>query len=362
MQRPHLQPQPQRPDRSPSPKETHPDRPGGSEAAFADVADAWDSKGAQSEGGAAAEAGEGSAEALGKIDATLNSRHEESRSRHASRSNTSSGGRGSNHDEDDLDNLDLDMGLKDHGDLVRNLYAQDAPRPPSSIHDHGGRDNVSLASSLTDALKHIIPEAAFGDNPAIPKELRKAQANQQSALRALNLVPIEAGASNLNENRRRIRNNCFYLSLAASYLSGVGAFKCDPTELVEGDYVNESNQSGGASLKKRNERDLDFIEEARTASKTSKSTAAPPPPPPSSLQSRADSSKQSSMPPPPGPPPRLISYDKKVTMRMALALKRTIEASVVMENGFVGEEVQAFWEFMLCSRRREGGRRRWAWE
>ena len=52
-------------------------------------------------------------------------------------------------------------------------------------------------------------------------------------------------------------------------------------------------------------------------------------------------------------------------MRMALALKRTIEASVVlahpewMENGFAGEEVQAFSDFLVYAlypgEEKEGG-------
>lgn len=46
---------------------------------------------------------------------------------------------------------------------------------------------------------------------------------QNFALAQLGLCRKEAGSQTYNENRDLIRNSCFYLSLAASYLSGIGA-------------------------------------------------------------------------------------------------------------------------------------------
>jgi hypothetical protein len=52
-------------------------------------------------------------------------------------------------------------------------------------------------------------------------------AQQNFALKELGLVPKDAGASNYNEKKELIRNSCFYLSLAASYLDGIGALSDD---------------------------------------------------------------------------------------------------------------------------------------
>ena len=59
--------------------------------------------------------------------------------------------------------------------------------------------------------------------------LERSVRSQAAALAELNLVPVEGRESNVNEQRETIHNSCFYLSLAASYLSGAGAFAEDPT-------------------------------------------------------------------------------------------------------------------------------------
>ena len=46
---------------------------------------------------------------------------------------------------------------------------------------------------------------------------------QEMALKQLGLEAQDAGATNRNEKDQQIRNSCFYLSLAASYLSGIEA-------------------------------------------------------------------------------------------------------------------------------------------
>ena len=48
---------------------------------------------------------------------------------------------------------------------------------------------------------------------------------QMKALDSLGLKAYEAGSLGLNENNEIIRNVCFYLSLATSYLSGIGALE-----------------------------------------------------------------------------------------------------------------------------------------
>jgi hypothetical protein len=54
-------------------------------------------------------------------------------------------------------------------------------------------------------------------------DLNACVAKQLSALDMLGLRFKDAGASNRNEQNEIIRNSCFYLSLATSYLWGIGA-------------------------------------------------------------------------------------------------------------------------------------------
>ena len=113
-------------------------------------------------------------------------------------------------------------------------------------------------------------------------------------LELLHLEARNAGSINVNEQQQVIHNSCFYLSLAASYLSGIGALDADvdPTVMA---YTNENN--GIASM---------FGEEERY----------------------------------------LIG-------ETALQLKRLIEAAVVSAHpewaasGMVGEEVQGFSDFLV---------------
>jgi hypothetical protein len=129
--------------------------------------------------------------------------------------------------------------------------------------------------------------------------LRKSIKSQAKALLEMNLVAVEAGAVNVNEQNRSIQNNCFYLSLAASYLSGAGAFDEDPT-LPH----NLKTKNASAST--------DKIETVRLENK-----------------------------------------QKQNTMSLALQLKRAIESAVLLvhpewaKTGMVGEEVQAFSDFLV---------------
>lgn len=113
---------------------------------------------------------------------------------------------------------------------------------------------------------------------------------QVQVLETVNLVAKDAGATNVNERDELIHNSCFYLSLAASYLGGIGALGSD-----DGD-EQEVTIDGG-------------IEEE--------------------------------------------SADRALIGETALQLKRIIEAAVVKAHpewaaqGMVGEEVQAFSDFLV---------------
>jgi len=74
-----------------------------------------------------------------------------------------------------------DSELKDHRRLVQELFAS-----------HGGNLDTNICS-------------------------------QAKVLTSLGLEPVDAGSTNFNEKTEKIQNSCFYLSLAASYLSGIGA-------------------------------------------------------------------------------------------------------------------------------------------
>ena len=66
-------------------------------------------------------------------------------------------------------------------------------------------------------------------------------AKQKSALQVLDLCPKDADSSNYNEKRELIRNSCFYLSLAVSYLSGIGALSdCDNDAATDEALVGET--------------------------------------------------------------------------------------------------------------------------
>jgi len=115
-------------------------------------------------------------------------------------------------------------------------------------------------------------------------------AQQQILQHGLKLQPKSAGSTNRNERAELIHNSCFYLSLAASYLSGIGALM-DTTDDLDNSHL------GTAS---------DFGEE-----------------------------------------------DRFLIGETALQLKRRIEAAVLQahpewaEAGMVGEQVQAFSDFLV---------------
>jgi len=134
-------------------------------------------------------------------------------------------------------------------------------------------------------------------------------ARQQAVRSVLELRPKEAGASNRNERHERIRNSCFYLSLTVSYLNGIGALMCPPFE-----------------------------------TSTTKGRGAP----------RDDEQEM------------LRATDGALISHTALQLKRTIEAAVIKAHpewaraGLVGEEVQAFSDFLVYTLESDTILRDWA--
>mmetsp|Transcript_42205 Transcript_42205/g.82816 ORF Transcript_42205/g.82816 Transcript_42205/m.82816 type:complete len:403 (-) Transcript_42205:409-1617(-) len=154
-----------------------------------------------------------------------------------------------------------DAELKEHQDLVREMFA-----------GHG-----------MDLAANVARQAAVRDG--------------------LGLRSREAGASNRNERNETIRNSCFYLSLAVSYLSGIGAFVC-PTDAVRDGYWDEDKT--------------------------------------------------------------LRDADDALISQTALQLKRTIEGAVIAahpewaQQGLVGEEVQAFSDFLVYTLENDTILRDWA--
>lgn len=117
--------------------------------------------------------------------------------------------------------------------------------------------------------------------------LNENVAKQAHVREILGLQHREAGSTNVNEKREKIRNSCFYLSLAVSYLTGIGALDDD-------DSANDKYDD-----------------------------------------------------------PNHPSTDRALISQTALQLKRTIEGAVLQAHpewataGLVGEEVQAFSDFLV---------------
>ena len=126
-------------------------------------------------------------------------------------------------------------------------------------------------------------------------DLEACVTKQLRALDILGLTFQDAGAINRNERNEIIHNSCFYLSLATSYLCGLGALSVHDNE------GSTPSGNNGGNIINLNEKEED----------------------------------------------QLIVGDT------ALMLKRTIEAAVVKAHpewvlqGKVGEEVQAFSDFLV---------------
>ncbi|KAL3815850.1 hypothetical protein ACHAXA_002266 [Cyclostephanos tholiformis] len=195
----------------------------------------------------------------------------------ASRRKSQSGSSHSSDDSSDSAKSRIGKRLKDHRELVKGLFNSD-----------------NSASHKTN-----FPSSGSVSGRGQVTTLKKSIKSQSKALSEMNLVAVEAGAVNVNEQNQSIQNNCFYLSLAASYLSGAGAFDEDPTLPY---YLKTKNDSAPADK-------IDTV--------------------------------------------RLENKQKQNTMSLALHLKRAIESAVLLvhpewaKTGMVGEEVQAFSDFLV---------------
>ncbi len=123
-------------------------------------------------------------------------------------------------------------------------------------------------------------------------------AKQNIALERLGLRYRDVGTKNRNEKNELIRNSCFYLSLASSYLAGIGAFAFN-----EGEVSSDESDEGDSDF----DEDYSSDEIDRTL---------------------------------------LREANGALVMETALTLKRTIEARVLSAHpewaakGIVGEEVE----------------------
>ena len=268
-------------------KETHPDAIGGSEKAFHDVSNAYRRLRADLKRQEARKEQKQNADKNGSDHRDLKQSAKKKSGKSRRRGKSKHKETNSDSDEDDIivkRRQNIDGRLKDHRSLVHNLFANDNKEP-----------SLRMSSSSVSSVGQVTT-------------LQKAINSQCRALMAMNLVPIEAGAVNINEKNETIQNNCFYLSLAASYLSGAGAFETDPTAVY---HLSSMKGSG----KKSNIPSDGSVTSTRTLDMAIAS---------------------------------LPSAEKTLTMSLALQLKRAIEAAVVLvhpnwaSDGVVGEEVQAF--------------------
>jgi hypothetical protein len=92
---------------------------------------------------------------------------------------------------------------------------------PSSLADKAGSSLKSTAHWDLELKDHNrLVQELFTSHGA---NLTSNVAAQADVLQFLGLEARDAGSTNFNERNERIHNSCFYLSLAASYLTGIGA-------------------------------------------------------------------------------------------------------------------------------------------
>ncbi len=275
-------------------REFHPSSERGSEKAFRDVDNAYRRLKAELRRKEARmeqkrlerqESGRGSESRKQSSKSTENQRARSKRSKRQSDSSESDS-------DSDGRRSQISTRLRDHRSLVHELFASDAKDRKHNSDDASVCSQRSASVSVSGQVT----------------SLQSAINSQMCALSAMNLVPIEAGSTNINEQNKVIQNSCFYLSLAASYLSGSGAFRTDPTE---GYFKNATTNGEGGN----------------------------------GTNATAKSIEMSIL--------MLPDREMKVTQKLALQLKRAIEAAVVLvhpdwaSTGAVGEEIQAFSDFLV---------------
>lgn len=195
----------------------------------------------------------------------------------------------------------LDAPMRDGGSRAssRHLLPLDASRS----------DESSAVLAITDTA-HWDNE--LREHKTLVRELFEAHgadigavlSRQEAALRRMGLAAKDAGSRGRNEKDEVILNSCFYISLAASYLSGIGV-------LASRAYTSGD---GGGALRAGGDDDEGATDREEEA---------------------------------------LRRADEALMLDSALQLKRIIEAAVVSAHpewaaeGLVGEEVQAFSDFLV---------------
>jgi hypothetical protein len=179
----------------------------------------------------------------------------------------------------------------------------------------GGHDKASprTSAAISTSIKTTAHwDAELKEHKDLVAELFASHASdlttnitkQLTVRKRLGLVHQEAGSSNVNERQERIRNSCFYLSLAVSYLSGIGALMCNNYNTSDDNRTNDHNQMDHST-------GSEYTDEI------------------------------------------LRATDQALISQTALQLKRTIEGGVLRAHpewaraGLVGEEVQAFSDFLV---------------
>ncbi|KAL3941975.1 MAG: hypothetical protein SGBAC_003749 [Bacillariaceae sp.] len=90
----------------------------------------------------------------------------------------------------------------------------------SIVEKHGGslKSTAHWDSELKNH-RHLVQELFTSHGANLDSNI----SSQVQVMTSLGLDAVDAGSTNFNEQNQKIHNSCFYLSLAASYLSGIGA-------------------------------------------------------------------------------------------------------------------------------------------
>jgi hypothetical protein len=144
------------------------------------------------------------------------------------------------------------------GDSVRFQEVARAYRSLLSLDHHHEASSAVVRPGTPVRLKGTAHwDHELQDHRRLVQDLFQAdgmdlQAAVNKQLRALELLGLrfrDAGSTNRNEQNELIRNSCFYLSLAASYLWGIGAMSFSDSDVEDGeDEEDESLLVGETAL------------------------------------------------------------------------------------------------------------------
>lgn len=197
----------------------------------------------------------------------------------------------------------------------RSLLSSSVARVSSSVSSSSMKTGIEETPRLSTATcdrelkdhRRLVNDLFQADG----MDLKACVTKQMGSLDLLGLTFRDAGAINRNEQNEIIHNSCFYLSLATSYLWGIGALS----------FQNEENVRIGGE--KFEDGLISFVDVDGGND---------------NLGTKYSNGKDE---------------DELLVGDTALLLKRTIEAAVVKAHpewvlqGMVGEEVQAFSDFLV---------------